>query len=312
LDRTTFALVNERFVPVRGLRPGGHLRVIAPSGPFDRAYFDRGIARLRERYVVSFDEHIFDREGFLAGSDARRADELHAALSDASVDAIVCARGGHGATRILDRIDQGLVARAKKLLVGFSDITALHAIWQRAGLRSLHGSMVGALGRLDEARVQRWMRAVEGYVPFSGHDAAITTSGRVTAPLVGGNLAVLHALLGTPFFPPVDGCILLIEDVGEAPYRVDRMLTSLRLAGVLSRAAGVLIGDFTDCAPRDDGRTVSDVLRDRLCDLPIPVLGHVPIGHADDESWEVALGGHVDLDADRRAVTILQSAVAPP
>ena len=301
-----------RFEPVRGLRPGGHLRVIAPSSPFDRERFDRGVARLRERYVVTYDEGLFARDGFLAGDDARRLAELHAALGDPSVDAIACARGGYGAMRLLPAIDLALVARAAKLLVGFSDITALHSVWQRAGLRSVHGSMIATLGVLPDARVERWTRAVEGYVPFSRHDAAITTHGRVTAPLVGGNLAVLAALLGTPFFPPVDGCVLLIEDVGEAPYRVDRMLTSLRLAGVFERAAGVLVGDFTRCDPREDGRSVDEVLRDRLCDLPIPVVGHVPIGHGDDESWEVVLGGLVDLDADRRSVTFLQSAVAPP
>jgi muramoyltetrapeptide carboxypeptidase len=283
--------------------------VIAPSSPFDREAFERGVARLRARYTVSYDEAIFVRDGFLAGSDARRVDELHRALADDDVDAIACGRGGYGAMRLLPSIDVALVARAAKLLVGFSDVTALHAVWQRAGLRSLHASMVAALGRIPEARVARWTRAVEGYVPFSGHDAAIRNRGRVTAPLVGGNLAVLAALAGTPFFPPVDGAVVLLEDVAEAPYRVDRMLTTLRLSGALDRAAGVLIGDFTRCDPGADGRTVDEVLRDRLLDLPIPVLGPVPVGHSDDENWEVALGGLVDLDADRGLVTFLQGAV---
>ncbi len=301
----------DRFARVRGLRAGGHLRVIAPSSPFDRETFDRGVARLRERYVVTYDEGVFDREGFLAGSDARRLAELHAALADPGVDAIACARGGYGAMRLLPSIDLELVRSSRKLLVGFSDITALHAVWQRAGLRSLHGSMISALGRSSEGRVERWTRAVEDHVPFTGHGAALRTRGRVTAPLVGGNLAVLAALVGTPFATPVDGCVLLIEDVGEAPYRVDRMLTSLRLAGVLDRVAGVLVGDFTRCDPREDQRSVDEVLADRLGDLPVPVLGRVPIGHGDDENWEVALGGLVDLDADLGRVTFLQSAVAP-
>lgn len=301
----------ERFARVRGLRPGGHLRVIAPSSPFDREPFDRGVARLRERYSVTYDEGIFTRDGFLAGSDARRLDELHAALADSSVDVIACGRGGYGAMRLLPSIDLALVRRAGKLLVGFSDVTALHAVWQKVGLRSLHASMVAGLGRTTEARVARWTRAVEGHVPFTGHGAAVRTRGRVTAPLVGGNLAVLAALSGTPFSPPVDGCVLLIEDVTEAPYRIDRMLTTLRLAGVFERVAGVLIGDFTRCAPGPDGRTVDDVLRDRLGDLPIPVVGIVPIGHDDEENWEVALGGLVDLDADHGVVTFLQAAVAP-
>lgn len=286
--------------------------MIAPSSPFEREAFDRGVARLRARYTVTFDDDLFAREGFLAGDDARRLDELHDALRDESVDAIVCARGGYGAMRLLSSLDLDLVRRAGKLLVGFSDVTALHAVWQRAGLRSLHASMVAALGKLPEARVERWTRAVEGHVPFTGHDAPIRTLGRVTAPLVGGNLAVVAALVGTPFEVPVDGCVLLLEDVGEAPYRVDRMLTTLRLAGVFARAAGVLLGDFTRCDPREDGRTVDAVLRDRLLDLAIPVVGPTPIGHDDAENWEVALGGLVDLDADRGVVTFLHSAVARP
>ncbi|MFO0685385.1 MAG: LD-carboxypeptidase [Sandaracinus sp.] len=299
-----------RFAPVRGLREGGHLRVIAPSSPFDRAAFDRGLERLRARYEVSFDEGLFSTEGFLAGDDARRLEELHGALRDPRVDAIVCARGGYGAMRLLPALDLALVGSARKLLVGFSDVTALHAVWQHAGLRSLHGSMVAALGRLPDERVARWMRAVEGYVPIEGHAPSWATRGRVVAPLVGGNLAILAALSGTPFFPPVDGAILLLEDVGEAPYRVDRMLTTLRLSGALARCAGVLVGDFTRCEPQKDGRDVDAVLRDRLGDLEIPVLMRVPVGHADDESWEVALGGLVELDADRGLVTFLQSAVA--
>lgn len=299
-----------RFAPVRGLREGGHLRVIAPSSPFDRASLTVGVERLRRRYVVSYDEGLFATEGFLAGDDARRLEELHAALRDPTVDAIVCARGGYGAMRLLPSIDLALVGSARKLLVGFSDVTALHALWQRAGLRSLHGAMVAALGRLPEARVARWMQAVESHVPFEGHAPVWSTRGRVVAPVVGGNLAILAALSGTPFFPPVDDAILLIEDVGEAPYRVDRMLTTLRLSGALARCAGVLIGDFTRCEPQKDGRDVDTVLRDRLGDLEIPVLMRVPVGHADEESWEVALGGLAELDADRGLVTFLQSAVA--
>lgn len=301
----------ERFARVRALREGGHVRVIAPSSPFDRALFDEGVRRLRARYVVSYDEALFEKDGFLAGTDARRLAELRAALADPSVDAIVAARGGHGATRILAGLDVDTVRAAGKLLVGFSDVTALHAVWQRAGLRSIHGSMVAALGRLPEARVARWMRAVEGDEPFSSHAARWTAgSARVVGPLVGGNLAVLCALLGTPYFPPVDGGVLLLEDVGEAPYRLDRMLTSLRLAGVLDRVAGVVVGDFTDCAPRADGRTADDVLRERLGSLGIPVVASVPVGHAEEENWEVALGGLVEIDPARGVVTFLQGAVA--
>lgn len=312
IARTIRAMsADPRFAYVRGLRPGGHLRVIAPSGPFDRERFDRGVMRLRERYTVTFDDGLFAKDAYLAGSDARRVGELHAALEDDAVDAIAAVRGGYGAMRLLPSIDLALVARSKKLLVGFSDVTCLHVVWQRAGLRSLHGSMVAALGVLPEERVARWTRAVEGYVPFTAHEPSWKTRGRVAAPLVGGNLANLAALAGTPFFPPVDGCVLLIEDVGEAPYRVDRLLTTLRLAGVFERVVGVVVGDFTRCGPGEDGKTVGAVLQERLGDLGLPVVMHVPVGHDDAENWEVTLGGLVELDADRGVVTFLQGAVAP-
>ncbi len=297
---------------MRALHKGSHVRIVAPSSPFEREGFERAVAKLRERWVVTYRDSMFETEAFLAGSDARRTEELNAALDDPEVDAIVAARGGYGAMRILPGLSVAKIASAKKLLVGFSDVTALHALFQRAGLRSLHASMVSALGRLPDARIERWMRALEGELPFAPHACAWRTSGRVVAPLVGGNLAVLAALLGTPHFPPVDGAILLIEEVGEPPYKIDRMLTSLSLAGVFDRIAGVLVGDLTRCAPGPDGRTVDEVLTSRLASTGLPALMRAPIGHEEDENWEVALGGLVDLDADRGIVTFLQGAVAQP
>ncbi|MBZ0118926.1 MAG: LD-carboxypeptidase, partial [Sandaracinaceae bacterium] len=144
------------------LRPGAHLRVIAPSSPFDRASFDRALARLRERYRVSFDEGLFARDGYLAGDDDRRLRELLGALRDPDVHAIACARGGYGATRLLDAIDPREVSAHPKLLIGFSDVTALHALWARAGVRSLHASMIAFLGKVDDRLFERWVAAVEG------------------------------------------------------------------------------------------------------------------------------------------------------
>lgn len=300
-----------RFAGLPALGPGSHLRLIAPSGPFDREAFGVAVERLRRRFTVSYDEALFERHGYLAGSDERRQGELRAALADPAVDAVVAARGGYGAMRLLPGLEVAEVARARKLLVGFSDVTALHALWQLAGLRSLHASMIAALGRLPEARLARWSAALAGELPQPGLTGRWATSGKVVAPVLGGNLAVLCALLGTPYFPPVDGAILLLEDVGEAPYRVDRMLTSLALAGVLERVAGVLLGDFTRCEPQRDGRTVDEVLRERLGDLGVPVLGGLPIGHGDEENLEVPLGALAELDADSGRVTFLQGAVEP-
>jgi muramoyltetrapeptide carboxypeptidase len=284
------------------LRPGQRIQVIAPSSPFDVPEFELGVTRLRERYEVRYDASLLDRDGFLAGSDARRLGELLSALHDPEVHAIVAARGGYGATRLLDRVPIELVASCPKLLVGFSDVTALHALWARAGLGSLHGPMVAGLGRCDDGQLARWTRAVEGGLPVALTGLSAITPGRARGPLLGGNLAVLTALIGTPFAPPLDGCVLFLEDVGERPYRVDRMLTSWRQAGWLARPRAIVLGAFSDAQPGKDGVRVEQVLHERLHDLPIPVLAGVPAGHVED-NLELPLGALVTVDAAQGTLT---------
>jgi muramoyltetrapeptide carboxypeptidase len=291
-------------LPMPVLTPGARIYAVAPSSPFPRDEFERGVQRLQQRYQVRFDPAIFTRSGYLAGDDARRLGELHAALHDDSVDAIVAARGGYGAARLLDRVDVASIARKPKLLVGFSDVTALHALWARAGVGSLHGMMLAALGRAGDARVQQWIAAVEGALPapLTGLRSIGALRARASGILVGGNLAVLTALIGTPYLPPLDGCVLFLEDVGERPYRVDRMLTTWQLAGLLHTPAAIVLGGFHDCAPNADGVTIDDVLHERLGALDVPVLAGVPVGHGDD-SRELPLGARVHVDAARGSLT---------
>jgi muramoyltetrapeptide carboxypeptidase len=282
--------------------------VIAPASPFPREDLERGVARLRARYRVSHRDDLFAHEGFLAGDDARRLAELDEALADPDIDAIVAARGGYGATRLLSRLDVERVRGARKLLVGFSDVTALHALWARAGLRSIHGPMVAALGRGTEAQLARWFACVEGALPPSVSGLAVIRPGVAEGPLLGGNLALLAALLGTPHVPPLEGAVLFLEDVGEAPYRIDRMLTSLRDAGWLERVAGIALGTFEGCGPRPDGRHVEEVLLERLEDLGVPVALGVPAGHVDD-NLELPFGARVRLDASAGELHFLEPAV---
>lgn len=298
------------FWPVPALAPGAHLRLVAPASPFPKEDFERGVAKLRERYRVSFDPSILTRDGYLAGDDGRRLDELRRALTEDGVDAIVAARGGYGATRLLDGID---VAEVRpRLLVGFSDLTAIHALFARAGLRSLHASMVAALGRGTDAAFEAWVAAVEGGIPGPFEGLARIAPGRAEGPLTGGNLAVLHALVGTPYAPPLDGAILFLEEVGEAPYRVDRMLTALRQAGWLSRVAGIAVGQLTRCDPGPDGREIAHVIADRLGDLGVPVASGVPAGH-EEENAPLPLGAPAVLDADRGSLILREGvAVARP
>lgn len=268
--------------PVPPLLPGDALAVVAPSGPFDPEAFELGLSWLRERYDVRFGEGIYSREGYLAGTDERRLEELTNALCDPDVKAILCARGGYGATRLLPHLDPRLVAAARKPVIGFSDVTALHSLWARAGVRSLHASMVAGLGRADECCRFQWLSAVEqtnsGEWPAEWRLCPVV-EGVARGVLRGGNLAVLVALVGTPYAPPVDGAILFLEDVGERPYRVDRMLTTLHQAGWFERCAGVVLGSFTEAEPGPDGVTLQQVLEERLGGLAVPVLTGFPAGH---------------------------------
>jgi muramoyltetrapeptide carboxypeptidase len=278
------------------LSPGARIQVVAPAGPFDVAEFELGVARLRTRYDVRYDAGILERAGYLAGSDDRRTAELLGALRDREVQAIVAARGGYGATRLLDRISAEVVAEHPKLLVGFSDVTALHALWSRAGLGSIHGPMVAALGRCDGVQFARWIAAVEGALPPAIDGLQALAPGSARGPLLGGNLAVLSALIGTPYAPPLAGCVLFLEDVGERPYRVDRMLTTWAHAGWLAQPSAIVLGRFTEAEPGADGTTVEQVLRERLSGLGIPVLAGLPAGHVDD-NLELPLGATAAVDA---------------
>lgn len=288
-----------RLVPA-ALVPGDHVALVAPSGPFDCDAFERGVELLSSRgYVCHYDEAIFARDGYLAGDDVRRERELLRALADPAIKVLIAARGGFGATRLLPRLSVSAVRAAGKGLVGFSDITALHALWARAGVASLHAAMVAKVGDLDDALQLRWLHALEGAPSPALTDLTTVVPGRVVGPLVGGNLAVLAALVGTPFAPPLDGSVLFLEDIGERPYRIDRMLTTLTHAGWFEQVRGVAFGAFTDCAPGVDGVSGRDVLVRHAEALGLPCVLDVPAGHVDDNR-ELPLGRTVTLDATAR------------
>ena len=282
----------------RYLAPGARIAVIAPSSPFAAEDFAHGLERLRTRYVVQHDPDIFEQNGYLAGDDERRLRELEAALDDPQVAAIMAARGGYGATRILPHLDVARVRRHAPMLIGFSDVTALHALWAHARVGSVHGSMVAALGRCSDAQFERFASAIEGHFPESISGLTTIHGGVAEGVLLGGNLAVLHALLGTAQFPPLAGAVLFLEDIGERPYRVDRMLTSLRNSGALAAVRGIALGAFVQGEPGPDGTRLEHVLAERLGDLGIPVVAGLPCGHIDD-NHELPFGHSVRLDATR-------------
>jgi muramoyltetrapeptide carboxypeptidase len=245
---------------------------------------------------VTHQPEISARQGFLAGDDTRRLHELRAALASPRVDAIIAARGGYGCTRIAQLIAADEVRQHAPLLVGFSDLTALHALWAQARVGSIHGNMVATLGRVSDALFERFVGALEGQFPSRFEGLSCVAPGTAEGTLLGGNLAVLCALLGTALFPPLTDAVLFLEDIGERPYRVDRMLTSLRNAGALRGVRGIVLGAFEQGEPGADGVTLAEVLRERTSDLGIPVVSGFPAGHIDDNA-ELPFGRRVTLDA---------------
>lgn len=278
--------------------------MIAPSGPFDRTLVLRGLGWLGHRYEVVFRPGLFQRDGFLAGPDARRLEELTEALADREARAVVAARGGYGLNRIAHRIGTACLRDEPKWLVGFSDITALHVEAQRAGVASLHAHNVAGLGRGDDSGRAEWIRALEDPRARRRFDALVPwRPGRARGPLVGGNLTVLFTCAAAGRLVIPDGAVLFLEDVAEAPYRVDRMLSALIAAGALDRVAGVLVGDFTDAPSGRHGVPMDAVLRERLAVLRVPVLAGFPAGHG-IRNAPLHLGTMAELDGTAGAVEL--------
>jgi muramoyltetrapeptide carboxypeptidase len=265
----------------RPVQPGDSLRLIAPSGPFDRTLFFRALGWLSRRYRVKWQRGLLERQGYLAGNDQRRLEELNQALQDPSASAIIAVRGGYGATRICHEADFASLVRYPKWCVGFSDFTALHLEAARVGVSSIHAPNLMALGRSDAAVRAGWLQAVEQPLRrqcFGGLQVLCT--GTAAGTLLGGNLSLLfaYAASGRLCLPP--GCLLFFEEINEAPYRIDRMLTSLLVGGHLRGVTGVCVGDLTDGQHEQVQCQALEVVRERLQPLGIPVLAGLPVGHA--------------------------------
>ena len=298
------------FQPPAALRPQDRVAVIAPASAFERGPFDAGLALLDARYRTEYRNGLFERRRYLAGSDDRRLAELHAALTDPGIRAVFCARGGYGATRLLRQLAASAPAGAPKPLIGFSDITALHLWLQAYGRISIHGPVLTQLPRLSAATCTRLFDLLESVRPAPPLAGTATYVGGVAeGPLLGGNLSVFTRLLGTPYLPALDGAILLLEDQGERPYRLDRMWTHLQLAGVFERVRGIALGSFTACEEQGADYTSDEVLRELAASTGLPCAAGLPIGHG-DVNEPVPLGVRVRLDADAARLTFLEAAVS--
>jgi muramoyltetrapeptide carboxypeptidase len=298
-----------RFPPL--LAAGARVALIAPAGPLrDADELERAKANVRK---LGWDSVTFPNaeasDGYLAGSDEQRARDLNAAIADRTIDAIWCLRGGYGAMRILDVIDYQAVARNPKPLIGYSDVTALHAAFGRlANIVTFHGPTARQnLPTMSQASLE--CAVASGGNPCGAMPAASTlVGGNARGRLVGGNLALLTALVGTPYAPDYSGAIVMIEDVNEAHYRIDRMLTTLRLSGAFASCAGIVFGKFSDVPTEfgDEVWTLQRVLADAARRAGVPCVSGAPFGHV-DEQWTLPLGATAELDADARTLTVHRS-----
>jgi muramoyltetrapeptide carboxypeptidase len=294
------------------LRPGDTVMLVSPSGPPSVERVARGTELLSGwGLTVVPGADLYERHSFFAGTDAQRLASLNAALRDRAVRAVVCTRGGYGMQRIVDGLDIGAVRADPKLVVGFSDITALQlALWARARLATVHGPGAAWIDdrtpQVSADSLRAALMSAEPVVvpadPAAETGSVVVAGPVVTGTLLGGNLCLLASTLGIPDFPDLRGTIVLLEEIEEAPYKVDRMLTQLRRAGALDGVAGIAVGQFTRCTDLWPV-TVAEVLAERLGDLGVPVLGGLPIGHGFGQ-LTVPLGVPATLDVAAGTLTV--------
>ena len=314
----------------RRLAPGQTIGMVAPSAaPNEPERIRFAIDTVESLgFKVKPGAHLYDRDGYLAGSDAARAADLNAMFADDGVDAIWCVRGGYGASRILPALDYALMRQKPKALIGYSDITALHmAIHRHAGLVTFHGPVafraftpysLGELKRVlwtGETPVRLGgpppFEVREGRVDWENRVATLVP-GKARGRLLGGNLCLMSHLCGTPYFPDLRGAILFLEDVEEAYYRIDRMLTQLWLSGALAGVAGVAFGKFTNCDPSAfflQNRPLEDILAERCRALGVPAVSGIMVGHIEDQTT-LPVGCLAELDADAGTLTLLEPGVS--
>lgn len=292
------------------LRSGARVALVSPSGPLrDVSDLDRAVRNARDiGWAPVVGAHALARDGYFAGSDTERLSDLQAAVSDEDIDGIWCVRGGYGAARLLTSLRLEPLQSRPKALIGYSDITALHSAWQLAGYSSFHGPTARA--ELTEFSRASFIHTVQEPTESvrAMPDARTLRTGTATGRLAGGNLALVASLCGTPWAVDFRDAIVVLEDINEATYRLDRMLLQLRLAGAFDGCVGLLLGQFTDCPPEaDDGaRALLAVVQECADVVGVPAVVGAPVGHVPDQ-WTLPLGGLATLSAGARTLTVHES-----
>jgi muramoyltetrapeptide carboxypeptidase len=302
----------------RALRLGDRVAVVAPASPFRREEFESGLGELRRLgFEPVFESSVFDRQAYVAGDAPTRAAAIRRALADASIGAVMAVRGGYGSVQVLPLLDPGDVRRARKPIVGYSDLTSLLTyVCGNCGMVAFHGPTVA--GRLergregyDEATFLGALTKAEPLGPLTSPQLEVLREGEAAGPLFGGNLTQLAASMGTPFaFNPPAGFVLFLEDINERPYRLDRLWTQLRLAGIIERATAIVFGDFPGCDEPGDQLPGRDTLGELARDFPGPVLFGFPSGHTPGAAFTLPFGVRARVVGGARpALVIEESAV---
>lgn len=297
------------------LRPGDTIGIAAPASAFDEDAFSMGIRRIQDAgYRIFFRPDIFSRSNYLAGADARRADELNSLFADRSINAIFCARGGYGSQRILPMLDQETIRKNPKIFMGYSDITALHCyLHNRCGLVTFHGPLVTEFGVMAEDALRSIFHALGNPAPWGGLPSPrvkVLRSGQSEGILMGGSLSVFACALGTPYAPPTAGAVLFFEDRGEKPYAVDRLFSHVKLAGKLDEAGGLILGQFIPpegwAGRAEDYRAeIKRIVLDAVGSNRFPVLSNFSAGHF-TKNVCFPLGARARIDGGKGTVAITE------
>lgn len=307
-------MASAKTIKPPALRQGDKIGLIAPASSFNREAFLRGCDRLRQMgYEPVYSQNIFDRDIYFAGTAERRTQELLDYWRRDDIAALICVRGGYGSNYLLEKLDFSMFGTRPKILLGCSDITSLlTAIHDRTGLIGFHGPMVAkdiADGTFD---LSSWASALQGAtnwtVPATGVE--VLQSGKASSRLYGGCLSMLVASLGTPSEIQTDGSILFIEDVAEKPYRIDRMLMQLRLAGKLDGVRGFVFGEMLDCAPpAGETYTLQQVIMRVLAPYNVPIVSGLKSGHVTGGNITLPIGVQAELEAEgaKASLRILES-----
>ena len=292
------------------LQKGETVGVIAPAGPVTPSEIQPGIKLLESfGYKVIVSPHLYQRQGYVAGDDETRLQDLNSMLDNQDVKVIFCARGGYGSLRLLEKIDFDLIRMNPKIIVGYSDITALLlAIYKKTGLVTFHGTMIKELSKNRNKNLASFLDLVSSDKVGKVDLASGTTlvPGKVEGTLLGGNLSLICHLVGTPFMPSLKKSILFVEEKEEPLYRIDRMMTHLRLSGQLKGLVGLIAGTFEGC---DDISSINRVLVDTVSDLQIPVVSGLPVGHG-LENISLPIGVQASLDTEAMILSITESCVS--